>query len=103
MWTITILSLMVVIGAALSIYVHNTTTHIREALAEEVLEQEHDVASLIQEYTQVMLALERARSQTETIQSAELERALKNAMLQLLWMRSNYSFERLDGAAKPLR
>jgi signal transduction histidine kinase len=100
MWTITILSLVVVIGVALSIYVHNTTTHIREALAEEVLEQEHDVASLIHEYAQVMVALERARFQPQEDQSAALDRTLNNAKLQLLLMRSNYSFQRLDGAAK---
>lgn len=100
MWTITILSLVIVFGVALSIYVNNTTTHIREALAEEVLEQEHDVASLIHEYTQVMLALERARFQPLENQSAALEQALNKANLQLLLMRSNYSFERLDGAAK---
>lgn len=100
MWTIIILSLVIVIGLALSIYVHNTTTHISEALAEEVLEQEHDVASLIHEYTQVMLALERARYQPEKGQNRELEIALDNAKLQLQLMRSNYSFERLDGAAK---
>lgn len=94
------MSTMIVIGVALSVYVHNTTTHISEALAEEVLEQEHDVASLIHEYTQVMLALERARFQPEKDQSRELERALENAKLQLLLMRSTYSFERLDGAAK---
>ena len=99
-WTILVLLLVLSVGAVIAFYVHNATTQIREALAAEVLQQQHDVSSLIQEYTVVMLALERARAMQQEYHPAQIQPALDKAIEQLLRMRSNYSFERLDGAAK---
>ncbi len=89
---------MVVVGIALAVFVQRATTQILDALAEEVLQQQHDVANLLHEYSSVMLALERESSREDN-SSASVEHALDKAQLQLQKMRFQYSFERLDGAA----
>lgn len=86
-------------GFVLAAYVHSTTTQIQEALAEEVLQQQHDVANLLHEYAGVMIALERLQLLPQNQQRTEVESSLAQAQLQLQEMRSNYSFQRLDGAA----
>ncbi len=97
-WTIVIFVMVLAMGAALALFVNRATTQIREALAEEVLQQQHDVSNLLHEYEGVMLAVERERNGTTQVEGA-LDRALGSARLQLDKMRFQYSFERLDGAA----
>lgn len=86
-------------GVVLAAYVHNATTKIQDALAEEVLQQQHDVANLLHEYAEVMLALERLKLLPQKEQRIQVESSLSRAQTQLQEMRSNYSFQRLDGAA----
>ena len=62
-WTVIIFLIVVVVGIALALFVQRATTQIQEALAEEVLQQQHDVANLLHEYVGVMLALEREQRQ----------------------------------------
>ncbi len=97
-WTIAIFIMVLAMGVALVLFVNRATTQIREALAEEVLQQQHDVSNLLHEYASVMLAIERERNNTSNADST-LPRALNSARLQLDKMRFQYSFERLDGAA----
>jgi len=92
-------AIVIVSGLALAVYVHNSTTQIRKALAEEVLKQQRDVATLLFEYTGIMLALERVQQSSEPAQRAQLVEALETAQSQLHVVRLKYSFERLDGAA----
>ena len=99
-WTAAILLFLLLMGGLLVVYTFLNTNRIREALATEVMEQQHDVESLISGYADVMLALENERLQTGQASRTKLEDALDAAQLQLDLMRSNYSFERLDGAAK---
>ena len=98
-WTVIIFLIVVVVGIALALFVQRATTQIQEALAEEVLQQQHDVANLLHEYVGVMLALEREQRQANEASRSEVELALDDAQLQLQKMRFQYSFERLDGAA----
>lgn len=98
-WTILISGFVLSVGIILGLYVHQTTTEVREALAAEVLEQQHDVASLIQEYSAVMLELEHAQHEPEA-EPVEVTTALDMAIEQLSLMRSTYSFASLDGAVK---
>ncbi|MFK7854286.1 MAG: ATP-binding protein [Granulosicoccus sp.] len=86
-------------GVVLALYVQRSTTQIQEALAEEVLQQQHDVANLLHEYASVMLALEQLRSAPQDTERLQIEKSLLQAQQQLVEMRSNYSFQRLDGAA----
>ncbi len=96
--SIAILIMVLVMGVALALFVNRATTQMRDALAQEILQQQHDVANLLHEYANVMLAVEQNRipgsKSTEALQEA-LDRASK----QLELMRFQYSFERLDGAA----
>ena len=87
------------VGIALALFVHRNTTSISDALAAETLEQQSDVAVLLHEYDQLILALETERlSKGEVIGEAVLK-VVARTERQLEQMRSNYSFERLDGAA----
>lgn len=98
-WTIIISLLVISFGIALGFYVHQSTTKIRNALAAEALEQQADVASLIHDYSGVMLAVERAIPSQNSDKFTDVYQATGVANLQLNKMRSEYSFERLDGAA----
>ena len=44
-WSLAIAVLLLSIGMGIAVFVYRSTTQIREALAEEILEQQHDVAS----------------------------------------------------------
>jgi len=100
LWSVGIVVLLISLGLGIAAYAYQSTTQIREALAEEVLEQQHDVAALIQEYDNVMLALERKRFNSTPESRSVFTSAVRSAQNQLELMRSNYSFARLDGAAK---
>lgn len=99
-WSIAIVVLLLSIGFGIAAFVYISTTQIREALAEEILEQQHDVASLIHAYGNVMLSLERSRLEPSAEAQLTISSALISAQDQLKMMRSNYSFARLDGAAE---
>ena len=99
-WTVGIAVLLISIGLGIAAFAYQSTTQIREALAQEVLEQQHDVSTLIQEYSNVMLALERKRFNSTPESRAAFNGAMQSAQEQLELMRSNYTFARLDGAAK---
>jgi len=99
-WAFVGVVLLITIGLGIAAFTYHSTTQIREALAEEVLEQQHDVAALIQEYGNVMLALERKRFSSTPESRTAFTTAMHSAQNQLELMRSNYSFARLDGAAK---
>ena len=119
-----IVMLLVVLGLLLGWFVQRSVSQVRDALAEEVLQQQHDVANLLHEYAQVMLSIERARispdtdnpssdsSGTDTTSSdntgadrigsktiGDIKSAIAATNKQLEKMRFQYSFERLDGAA----
>ena len=59
--TLIIVMLLVVLGLLLGWFVQRSVSQVRDALAQEVLQQQHDVANLLHEYAQVMLSIERAR------------------------------------------
>ncbi len=86
-------------GILLYQFVSRATTNISEALAEEVLEQQRDVAELLHQYSAVSLSLSEYQRSPSNTQRDLVVAALKNVSSQLEIMRSNYSFERLDGAA----
>jgi len=92
--------LLLGIGFGIAAYVYQSTTQVREALAEEVLEQQHDVAALLQEYSNVLVAVEQNRLAGERANSEALTQSVASAQRRLEVMRSSYSFARLDGAAK---
>ena len=96
--TVVILILLIVVALMLGLFVQRSVTQIRDALAQEVLQQQHDVANLLHEYARVMIALERARNGSDE-KYTEVTAALTAANNQLEKMRFQYSFERLDGAA----
>ena len=52
-----IVMLLVVLGLLLGWFVQRSVSQVRDALAEEVLQQQHDVANLLHEYAQVMFCL----------------------------------------------
>lgn len=81
-------------------YVYQATSTISEALAEEVLEQQQDVAELLHEYYAVSLALTKYQTSKTSGNRARVVKSLDKVTEQLEEMRSIYSFERLDGAAK---
>lgn len=87
------------VGLALSVFVNRNTTNISDALAAEVLEQQSDVAVLLHEYDRLIIALETDRLSNGQNASEPVTDALARAENQLMQMRFNYSFERLDGAA----
>ncbi len=87
-------------GLALAAYVYISTTQVREALAAEIIEQQHDVASLLYEYSGVMISLERYRRNKNDSSKNEVTLSLGAADEQLQKMRSSYSFTNLDGATK---
>ncbi len=99
-WSVGIGILLILFGLGIAAYAYDSTTQIREALAEEILEQQHDVSALIQEYDGVMLALERKRFSSTPENREAFTSAIHSAQNQLELMRSHYSFARLDGAAK---
>lgn len=99
-WTTATILLLFTIGLVLAVFVYRATTRIRNALAEEVLQQQRDVATLLYEYSSIMLAVEQLRLTPESDSREALDRALNAAQLQLKKMRSEYSFARLDGATK---
>ena len=99
-WTVFLLTLVFALGTSLAVFVYRATTQISEALAEEVLEQQRDVAALLLEYDNVMLTLGNLRLTDDSIQAEKLRIALQKSQQQLKKMRSFYSFTRLDGAAK---
>jgi two-component system sensor kinase FixL len=98
-WLTPMIFIMVLsMGVALAWFVNRATTQIREALAEEALQQQHDVANLLHEYANVMLAIEVERD-ADSSSKSQVSSALTAAQAQLELMRFQYSFERLDGAA----
>lgn len=99
-WTIGIFLILLLSGALLALFAYNTTTNLSEALAEEVLEQQRDVAELLHEYSTVELAIAHMHSEYDIDQRQVLLAAIDRASNQLKRMRANYSFERLDGAAR---
>ena len=99
-WTAAIVLIVLTVGVALSLFVSRATTQMREALAEEVLEQQRDVATLLHEYAGVIIALERGRARGSGTPGYAIEVALIAAQAKLEKMRSHYSFARLDGAAE---
>lgn len=99
LWTAAIFLLMLAVLIALTLFVQRATTQIKNALAEEVLQQQHDVANLLYEYSGVMLALERERTRDTSSARSAVDVSVNSADLQLQKMRSEYSFARLDGAS----
>ncbi len=99
-WIPTVLAVLLLLGALLVWYTFVNINRIREALATEVLEQQHDVEELITDFSDVLLALQSQRLSPTVQNQANLHDSLDEAQLQLRLMRSNYSFERLDGATK---
>jgi len=97
-WSFAIVVLLISIGLGIAAFAYHSTTQIQEALAEEILEQQHDVATLIQEYGNVMLALERKRFNSTPQSRKTFAKTLRTAQNQLELMRSNYSFAGLVGA-----
>lgn len=81
-------------------FVNQATSTISEALAEEVLEQQTDVAELLHQYSSVSLAISKYQRINTPLYREKVIAALFDVSSQLEIMRSNYSFERLDGAAK---
>ena len=100
LWTAAILLFLIFMGVLLVVYTFTNTNRIREALATEVMQQQHDVESLITGYTDVLLALDNQRLQSRDSGHSRLLSKLDQVQKQLDQMRSIYSFERLDGAAK---
>jgi len=99
-WSIIIVLLFISVGVALALFVQRTTSDIRDALAEEVLQQQSDVSLLLHEYDALKLAFETERLMpTGNSNSERIESALQTIESRLEIMRFNYSFERLDGAA----
>ena len=84
---------------ALTLFVQRNTTSISDALAAETLEQQSDVAVLLHEYDQLILALESERLSKGTVISEPVMNVVARTEHQLEQMRSTYSFERLDGAS----
>lgn len=99
-WVGIIFLILLFAGALLYQFVHQATTTISEALAEEVLEQQRDVAELLHQYSAASLAISEYQRDDSSIQRKDVVEALNSVSQQLEKMRSNYSFERLDGAAK---
>ena len=95
----TAFALLAALGIAIALFVQSNTTTIRDALAAEALEQQSDVAVLVQEYDRLVLAVESERLSGDEQTGESIETALTRAEKQLEAMRFNYSFERLDGAA----
>ena len=100
LWTVAIFLLLLVAGILLYRFVHQATTTISEALAEEVLEQQQDVAELIHEYSDVSMAVTKYQQFKSPEHRDRVEESLQEVSEKLEKMRSQYSFERLDGAAK---
>lgn len=100
LWTALIILVLVFSALLLYLFVSRATNNISEALAEEVLEQQRDVAELLHQYSAVALSLsEHQRLHTNDSRS-EVITSLNNVSTQLEEMRSIYSFKRLDGAAR---
>ena len=99
-WTVITILILLFAGALLSLFVHQATTTISEALAEEVLEQQRDVATLLHEYSSASLAISEYQRGAPSTQRDDVVEVLDSVSAQLKKMRSSYSFERLDGAAK---
>lgn len=99
-WTRVILIAVALVGILLLIFVQQTTTQITEALADESLQQQHDVARLTHQYLELILALERERRDAKQFPRSLVQVELDDALIQLKKMRFRYSFERMDGAAK---
>ncbi len=99
-WIPTILGILLLLAALVIWYTFVNINKIRAALATEVLEQQHDVEELTSGYTNVLLAVQREQLAPDASNRARLLEELDATLVQLDRMRSNYSFERLDGAAK---
>jgi len=99
-WMVGIIVLLLSISIGIAAFVYRSTTQVSEALAAEILEQQHDISLLIQDYGSVMLALERHRNGKNDTNKTEVEAIIRSALNKLEKMRSNYSFERLEGASQ---
>ena len=99
-WMVGIIILLLSISTGIAAFVYRSTTQVSEALAAEILEQQHDIALLIQDYGNVMLAVERQRNSKNETRKSELETIISSALSKLEKMRSNYSFEQLEGASQ---
>lgn len=99
-WMPIVLVLLLALGSYLVWNSVSSINRIREALATEVLAQQNDVEKLISSYTDVLLALEMQRRQPGERAWSLLNQSLLSAQEQLGRMRQNYTFERLDGAAR---
>ncbi len=99
-WTTATILLLITVGFVLAVFVYRATTQIRNALAEEVLQQQQDIATLLYEYSSMIIAVEQLRISPETESYETLDESLNAAQFQLKKMRSEYSFARLDSATK---
>ncbi len=97
--TIIIALLLVSSVIAIGAFVFSSTTRVSEALAEEVIEQQYDVANLLHDFESVLILLERNRFEQSPENHSSLMSALDEAENQLSSLRSTYTFARLDGAA----
>jgi len=95
-----ILVTFTIFAVLLYFFVIRTTTNISEALAEEVLEQQRDIAELLHQYSAVSLSLSEYQRLNTSKNRGDVISALDKVSDQLEQMRSNYSFESLDGAAQ---
>lgn len=97
--SVIIVLLLVSTATALAVFVHRNTTDISNALATEVLEQQGDVALLLNHYNALKLALATERLSGPDVSELPVKLALIRLERILERMRSTYTFERLDGAA----
>ena len=81
-------------------FVHQATSTISGALAEEVLEQQQDVAELLHDYSDVSMAIINYQKFKSSEHRGRVEQSLHQVSEKPEIMRSLFSFEGLDGAAK---
>lgn len=95
----TLLSLVIVLALVLAIYVYRTTTQIRQALPQEVLEQQHSIFSILDDITHLLHAAELAKSRPSSAATSRVKLALEQAHSRLQSIRRDFSFDFLFGAA----
>ncbi|MCB1809196.1 MAG: hypothetical protein KDJ99_29785, partial [Candidatus Competibacteraceae bacterium] len=95
----TLLSLVIVLALVLAIYVYRTTTQIRQALPQEVLEQQHSIFSILDDITHLLHAAELAKLSPSSVAISRVKLALEQASSRLQTLRRDYHFDFLFGAA----
>ena len=95
----TLLSLVIVLALVLAIYVYRTTTQIRQALPQEVLEQQHSIFSILDDITHLLHAAELAKLSPSSAAISRVKLALEQASSRLQTLRRDYQFDFLFGAA----